>query len=123
MKSNGLLIVMSAMALLFGIRQMNSHTTFYVDGKTGDDLNIGLSWTSPKATVVSALELATTGDTIKVAEGHYLVPLNAGGKIILLGGFPCGGGSRDAVKHETIFSTTREQWSRGQALLTLIKIN
>jgi hypothetical protein len=54
------------------------YIAYYVDAASGSDTNDGLSWQSAKATIQSALALATRGDTVLVSNGVY----NVGGSAV-----------------------------------------
>lgn len=65
-------------------------TTLYVNIKTGDDRNDGLSWTTPKRTIRAAL-IEGAGREVWVAEGvyHEAITIPAGAQ--LYGGFALSG--------------------------------
>lgn len=45
--------------------------TFYVDASQADNSGAGTNWTTAKATIQAAVDLATAGDTVLVADGMY----------------------------------------------------
>ena len=53
----------------------------FVDGANGNDANDGRSWATAKATVQGAVDVATAGDTIVVADGRY-EPISTANKAI-----------------------------------------
>lgn len=84
--------------------------SLYVDASRPDNSGDGLSWATAKRDLQNALNLAATGcDTIRVAEGRYFPTEPTNGDtsssrantfyitkdVVLLGGFPAGGGQRD----------------------------
>ena len=81
----------------------------YVD-QHATGLNDGSSWPNAYTSLAAAIDKmnATTGiDTILVAAGTYTPPSNAAfifSKLhsVILGGYPTGGGSRDAGVHVVI---------------------
>lgn len=78
---------------------------WYVDVARGNDGNDGLSWATAKKSVAEALVVAASSagpDTVSVARGRYVGALTIPPETTLLGGFPTGGGSRDARRHPTI---------------------
>jgi len=74
----------------------------YVDQTQGNDANSGLSWTEAKATIPAALEIAVNGDVVHVAEGTYIGTVSLKSGVSLLGGYPAGGGTRDATLYKSI---------------------
>lgn len=75
------------------VRAAAAQTTFYVNGNCGDDSWTGLqaaceSPNGPKETIQGALDSATSGDTVVVADGSYSgkgnTELQFGGKAIIL---------------------------------------
>ncbi len=54
---------------------------FHVDAATGDDANDGRSWSSPMATIQTAIAAAFDGETVSVKPGVY-EPINTAGKAI-----------------------------------------
>ena len=55
--------------------------TWYVNGTTGNDSNVGTSESSAKATIQAAIDVAIDGDTILVAPGTY-APVVSDNKLI-----------------------------------------
>ena len=81
-----------------------SAADLFVDQINGGDANDGLSWATARATVASALATAAASpepDVISVAAGRYLEQLVIPADTTLLGGFPAGGGMRDAAANVT----------------------
>src|SRR4030043_1693453 len=79
---------------------------YYVDesiGTSGD----GLSWIQAKKTIVEALTLSHPGDTVHVAEGHYMEAVIMNDSLTLLGGYPTGGGFRDFRQYKTIIDGSK----------------
>lgn len=77
---------------------------FFVDAR-GSDLNDGLSWAAPKATVTSALVVAAVtpeADVVRVAEGIYRERIVVPPDTVLHGGWALGGAERDPLAHPTI---------------------
>ncbi|OGL43964.1 MAG: hypothetical protein A2161_02235 [Candidatus Schekmanbacteria bacterium RBG_13_48_7] len=73
-------------------------TNIYVDAKSGDDMDSGLSWSEAKATICSGLWLSNTlsgADTVHVAQGTYNEAITLVEESVLLGGYPSGGGTRN----------------------------
>ncbi len=98
-------IFLLALGVLFLIVPMNSadaQCNYYVDQEFGDDGNDGLSWGNAKATIGAALTLISSACTVHVAEGYYYerLTLDIDG-IVLLGGYPNGGGTRNPAIYET----------------------
>jgi serine protease len=92
--------------------------SYYVDS-TAPGLNNGTSWSNAFHEIQEALQLATPGARIFVAEGTYLPDWNpvtnvrTGNRadtfqmkngVTLLGGYPQGGGARDPGTHPSILS-------------------
>lgn len=91
--------------------------TIYVDvSATGSDN--GSSWTNAHEDLQPALDAASAGDTIWVAKGTYLPTESPDGtttdvrdrafhlntNIVFWGGYPTGGGTRNAASNTTILS-------------------
>jgi hypothetical protein len=57
--------------------------TIYVDGSTGNDANDGLSPARARRTIQRAIDIALSGDTIRVAAGTY-APIHVGGRAITI---------------------------------------
>lgn len=92
----------------------------FVDAASGDDAADGLSWTTARATVGSALATAAVSpgaDVVSVAEGTYPEHLVVPADTSLLGGFPAGGGPRDPAANPTILDGGGWSWeSRGRVV-------
>ena len=77
----------------------------HVDGLNGHDVWDGSNWSSSKRTVDAALvvsALTAETDVIKVAAGTYAENLILQTPVILIGGYPPGGGERDHTANPTI---------------------
>jgi len=77
---------------------------FYVDRLLGDDSDDGLSWGTAKASIAAAVDLAGAAGsgTVHVASGIYNENVAATDNLLLLGGYPHGGGSRDPAGFPTL---------------------
>jgi hypothetical protein len=78
---------------------------FHVDAALGSDTNDGLSWAGAQETVHAALASAAASpgpDEIHVARGRYLGVIAVPPDVVLLGGFPVGGGARDPKLNPTV---------------------
>ncbi|WP_236980431.1 choice-of-anchor Q domain-containing protein, partial [Membranihabitans maritimus] len=92
-----------------------SEDYFYVDQSNSMGLENGENWTTAFANLQDALAVAESGDIICVAQGVYL-PTDDGNRdssfnipdsVVLLGGFPMGGGllsERNSTCYETVLS-------------------
>lgn len=89
-------------------------TDLFVDISNTSGTEDGAAWSTAFTSLQDALACATSGDNIHVAEGTYLLSHQSGScrplalrvrdGIDLLGGYPSGGGTRDAVLNVTIIS-------------------
>lgn len=69
---------------------------FYVDTVRGSDLADGMSWSTARQTIGGALSLdPIPGDTVHIAQGVYAEAVVLLPGIVVLGGYPTGGGDRD----------------------------
>ncbi|MBN1592442.1 MAG: right-handed parallel beta-helix repeat-containing protein, partial [Candidatus Coatesbacteria bacterium] len=80
---------------------------YYVDCTYGDNSNSGLSWGEAVATILTGIKKCKTGfegcpDVLNVAAGIYVENISTPDYLTMLGGYPPGGGSRDAEANETI---------------------
>jgi len=108
-----------------GIRVSDSWNfpkALYVDIALVDDLGDGLSWSTAKKYLQSALAIASAGDVIFVAEGTYYPDEGAGQTnndntstfqmiegVDIYGGYPTGGGTRDPETYVTILDGDQDQ--------------
>ena len=79
----------------------------YVDQNfpdAADDNYHGQSWLAAKKTIQAAIDAAesSTGAVIFVAAGTYTETITLKQNVILLGGYPSGGGKRDVINNATI---------------------
>lgn len=107
MKAIAVITLIWAGALLL-LANLQSTTVYYVDATFGNDNYSGMSWNAAKATINSALRLTEDGDSVFVAEGHYLECISLPPEVVLLGGFPSAGGERNPTAHETIIDGQRQ---------------
>lgn len=80
---------------------------YYVDKTNGHDANGGRSWEDAFATIQEGIDACDTGsendpDTVHVAAETYYENVILDSYIVLLGGYPPGGGERDWEANETI---------------------
>ncbi|MBN1592443.1 MAG: right-handed parallel beta-helix repeat-containing protein [Candidatus Coatesbacteria bacterium] len=80
---------------------------FYVHAIYGNDDNSGLSWDDAFASIQAGVDACIFGteddpDVIHVSEGKYYEHLELNDHIILLGGYPYGGGTRGTGTSSTI---------------------
>lgn len=68
---------------------------YYVDKTNGDDGNDGLSWATAKQSIGNAVSIAGPGACIHVARATYYENLELPSSLVLLGGYPVGGGTRN----------------------------
>lgn len=97
-------VVLCSICLLL-VSSVLDAKTVYVDQSTGSDSKDGLSWTTAKKTVISALNIAVSGDQVWVSQGVYMERITLKSGIALYGGFPAGGGdwdSRDFTANVTV---------------------
>jgi len=78
----------------------------YVDKVNGNDSNSGLSWAAAKQSIAAAVEEAVPGAVVHVARATYFENIVLPGHITLLGGYPVGGGARDAARNITTIDGT-----------------
>lgn len=88
----------------------NSGNTFYVSQNTGSNRNDG-SQANPVKNIQKAIELASSGDVIYVAEGNYFGLLNSGNikidkGITIKGGYSSDFSERDILRHRTYVQPT-----------------
>ncbi len=78
-------------------------TDFYVDGLAGDDADDGLTWSTARASINSAMELVEDagGGVIHVAGHIYNECVICASNLTLLGGYPHGGGVRNPAGFPT----------------------
>jgi hypothetical protein len=89
----------------------------YVDSTATGELANGLSWNTAFVTLQDALAVANTDDTIHIAKGTYYPDEGAfqtNGNpehrfivhpdVVILGGYPSGGGTADPSQHRVILS-------------------
>lgn len=86
--------------------------TLYVDNATGDDENHGKTWLAAKQTIQAAINAVdnSTGAVIFVAGDNSTTPfvyndnesITLKQNVILMGGYPSGGGERNVEKYQTI---------------------
>ncbi len=62
-------ILLSALWLISGVCQAGG--MIYVDANRPDDSGDGFSWDTAKATIQGGIDIASDGDVVMVAEGHY----------------------------------------------------
>ncbi len=99
-----------------------SNTAVYADSSKSDDTGDGSSWSTAKKYLQSALALATSGDTIYVAQGTYYPDEGTDqtdndptstfqmiSGVNIYGGYPTGGGDRDVDNNVTILSGDLDQ--------------
>ncbi len=77
---------------------------FYVDGLAGDDANDGLTWSTARASINSAMELVegAGGGVIHVTGHIYNESIICASNLVLLAGYPHGGGPRNPEGFPTI---------------------
>ncbi len=97
-----------------------SQCEYYVDATYGDDDNDGLSWNDAFASIQAGIDACGSGsksdpDIIHVAAETYYENIALDIYVVLLGGYPAGGGSRDPNANETIID--------GGASNTVVKID
>lgn len=85
---------------------------YYVDKTGGDDDNDGLSWSTAFASIDKGVQSCVMGwsdepDVIHVAAAIYYERVKPGSHILMLGGYPTGGGSRDPAANETVIDGNR----------------
>lgn len=77
--------------------------SFFVDAAIGNDANDGRSWATAKASIQSAIDATSTGDSIFVADGRY-EPITTDNKAITI---------RSVNGLESTFIDGSLQWARG----------
>jgi hypothetical protein len=92
--------------LIQGIAPGIERPALFVDGLRGSDGNDGQTWLAAKRTIQAAIDAAesSTGAVIFVAAGTYTENITLKENVILLGGYPSGGGKRDVEANETIIN-------------------
>ncbi len=107
----------------------NAGTTYYVS-REGSNRNDGLSPATAVKNIQKAIDIASEGDNILVAEGNYYGLMNRGNIIVdkpltLMGGYSSDFSERDVLKHLTTIAPTPESngSSQGRGTLQLKSIN
>lgn len=92
--------------LVVGLFSFGAAADFYVDQTNGGDSHYGLAWGDAFATIGRAIAACSSSvpSNVYVAEGTYFEALNLKSNVTLLGGYPAGGGSRDAEEYLTTLS-------------------
>ncbi|MBB5352788.1 hypothetical protein HNR46_003036 [Haloferula luteola] len=85
-------------------------TIWHVDASNRIASPNGKTWKEAFPDLQKALLETVPGDTIRIAEGTYFPGTSPektfllAGEILLEGGYPAGGGTRDSEQHKTVFS-------------------
>jgi len=90
--------------LIQGLSPGIERPALFVDGLRGSNVNDGQTWLAAKKTIQAAIGAAesSTGAVIFVAAGTYNETITLKENVILLGGYPSGGGKRDVINNATI---------------------
>ncbi|MCB9230082.1 MAG: T9SS type A sorting domain-containing protein [Bacteroidia bacterium] len=105
--------LLASLLLFFG--SSLKATVYFVDSSATLGANNGTSWANAFLQLKSATSIALSGDTVKVAKGTYFPSyvgditqsFSPGNGVIVMGGFPNGGGAnstRNWITHPTILS-------------------
>ena len=89
--------------------QTGIHNRLYVDKTNGSDLNAGESWGDAFKTIQKAIDSSDSKGSgfctnIHVAAATYYEHINLDDDIILLGGYPAGGGTRNPEDNVTVIN-------------------
>ena len=106
------LLAVAALFLVLPATAQNPGKIWYVSQETGSNQNDG-SQGRPLKNIQRAINLATSGDVIHVAEGNYYGLLNSGNikidkGISIFGGYASDFSERDILKHRTYIQPTAE---------------
>lgn len=111
-------------SLLFAL-PVGAENAFYVSRQTGSNQNDG-SRTRPLKNIQKAIDLASPGDAIYVAEGNYYGLLNSGNikinkGVSIFGGYSTDFSERDILAHRTYVqpSATSNDSSQGQGTIQI----
>ena len=72
----------------------------------GDDAQDGTSWESSKSSIQAAIDAASAGDTVFIAEGVYNQSIKVKDGVHILGGYDPSTGKRDQETYPTILDGT-----------------
>lgn len=107
-------------AFVFGaILSSTAYSATYYVSTTGNNANNGLSWAAAKRTVQAALNSATHGDEIRVAQGTYNERLTINRNVALKGGYLGSGGDPDS-RDSSAFPTIIDGGQLGSVIRFLI---
>lgn len=98
-------------AMFFAASAVMAQTTFYVSATTGGNKKAGTSADMPLKNIQKAIDKASAGDVIKVAEGNYFGTLDCGAIIVdkevtIEGGYSTDFKERNVLKHPTTIMPT-----------------
>ena len=89
-------IVLISIVCILVFASVMQATNYYVDVTYGFNGNNGLTWGTARKSINAGLGLMSSGDTLHVAAGVYSEPVGMLSGATMLGGYPAGGGPRDA---------------------------
>ena len=109
--------------LLCGLQVMYAGNQYV--SPTGSDAQDGTSWASAKQTIQLAIDAASAGDTVFVAEGLYAQQITIKSQVHVMGGYALATGARDVDAYPTILDGTdlKKQLVKGGACSELTYVD
>ena len=113
------LLAIAALLMVLPVCAQNNGKTWYVSQTTGNNRNDG-SKANPVKNIQKAVDMASTGDVIYVAEGNYYGLLNSGNikinkGVSIFGGWSSDFSERDILGHRTYIQPTATSNGSAQA--------
>lgn len=105
MRRSFVFVVLFSVLLVFGLVGLSRPGDYFVDVNNGDDANDGSEsscWKTITHALASVSGSAANPAVIRVAAGTYVENVTMGSHVMLLGGYPPGGGERDPEANPTI---------------------